>query len=293
MASIPPAEVTVTLEVVRELLSDQCPALAERSLARFGHGWDNEMFALGDDLLVRLPRREVAAGLIDHEVRCLPLVRPLVPVSLPVPVFAGRPGRGFPWRWTVVPRLPGHTAADLPATDRGAAAEDLAAFMVGLHRPAPRDAPANPFRGVAPGSRGTGWRPYILTAAGEPGWNHWQEWAAAPAWPGPPVWVHGDPHPLNLLLDARGRLTGVLDWGDVTAGDPASDLGMAWLMFEADDRARFVAACAASGRYDRAIWDRARAWALGLASVFVARSDDLQALASVGRHGLAQLSEAG
>lgn len=293
MASIPPADVTVTLEVVRNLLIDQCPALAARSLARFSHGWDNEIFALGEDLLVRLPRRHVAAPLIDHEVRCLPLVRPLVPVALPVPVFAGNPGHGFPWRWTVVPRLPGRTAADLPATDRGGAAEDLAAFMIGLHRPAPGNAPANPFRGVPLVSRAAGWEPSILAAAGESGWGQWQEWAAAPAWPGPPVWVHGDPHPLNVLLDAAGRLTGVLDWGDVTAGDPASDLGMAWLMFDADDRARYVAACDASGRYDPAVWQRARAWALGLASVFVARSDDLPSLAAVGRQGLSQLSEAG
>ena len=293
MASIPRAEVTVSRGQVRDLLADQCPELADLPLTGFGHGWDNVMFALGDDLLVRLPRRAVAAPLIDHEVRCLPRVRLLVDVAVPVPIFAGRPGRDFPWPWTVVPRLPGSPACDVPVSGRSPAAEPFAAFMTGLHRPAPPDAPANPFRAVALASRAERWRSHILAAVGESGWDQWQEWADAPAWPGPPVWVHGDPHPLNVLLDADGRLSGVVDWGDVTAGDPASDLAMAWLMFDVADRARFRAVCDASGRYDDAIWRRARAWALGLASVFVEHSDDLPTLAAVGRHGLAQLSEAG
>ncbi|MFN8147570.1 MAG: phosphotransferase [Candidatus Nanopelagicales bacterium] len=38
----------------------------------------------------------------------------------------------------------------------------------------------------------------------------------------PPLWLHGDPHPLNLVADDDG-LAGLLDFGDLTGGDPASD----------------------------------------------------------------------
>lgn len=290
MAVIPVAEVTLAPDVVYALLADQCPDLAGRGpVTPFANGWDNEMFTLGQELLVRLPRRAVAAPLVENEARWLPHLQRLVGVPLPVPLFLGGPGHGYPWRWTVVPRLPGTGAARVPAAGRSAAAVGLADFFAGLHRPAPVEAPANPFRGVALMRRAAAWEPHLRAAVGDHGWLRWQQWAAAPAWPGPAVWLHGDPHPLNLLLDGAGQLGGVVDWGDVTAGDPAGDLAMAWLTFDAPARGRFRAACDASGRYDAAIWVRARAWALGLAGVFLRFSDDQPDLAAVGRHGIGQV----
>ena len=43
----------------------------------------------------------------------------------------------------------------------------------------------------------------------------------APAWPGAPVWIHGDLSEGNLLLQG-GRLSGVIDFGGLAAGDPAT-----------------------------------------------------------------------
>ena len=59
-------------------------------------------------------------------------------------------------------------------------------------------------------------------------------------------------------------------------------------MFDADARAEFRASCSLSGAYDSAVWARAWAWALGLASVFALASDDMPALAAIARHGLAE-----
>ncbi|MCA0295976.1 MAG: aminoglycoside phosphotransferase family protein [Actinobacteria bacterium] len=288
MAVIPPAEVRIDAALVSRLLDGQAPHLAEPHVEPFAHGWDNEIFALGPDLLVRLPRREASAGLIDHEIAVLPSLAARLPVPIPVPVFAGRPAHGFPWRWTVVPRLPGHSAADTAVADRGAAADGLARFLVALHTRAPADAPRNPFRGVPLAARAEGWRPRIEAVAGRESFDRWLRWSAVPAWPDAPVWVHGDPHPMNLLLHSDGRLAGVIDFGDVCAGDPASDLAVAWLMFDAPARAAFRAACSLSGAYDEAVWARAWAWALGLACVFTLASDDMPALAAIARHGLAE-----
>jgi aminoglycoside phosphotransferase (APT) family kinase protein len=44
------------------------------------------------------------------------------------------------------------------------------------------------------------------------------------AYEGPPLWLHGDLHPANLLV-SRGRITGVIDFGDITSGDPAGPVG--------------------------------------------------------------------
>ncbi len=288
MAEIPAAEVRIDAALVSRLLAEQCPHHADPHVEAFGHGWDNDLFALGPDLLVRLPRRQAAAALIEHEIAFLPRLAPLLPVPVPLPVFAGRPGCGYPWRWTVVPRLPGHSAAEVPVELRAKATDGLAAFLTALHVPADADAPVNLFRGVPLAARADGWVPRIRDVAGEAALADWQRAAAAPLWAGAPLWLHGDPHPMNLLLGADGALTGVLDFGDLCAGDPASDLSVAWLAFDGPARARFRAQCNLSGTYDRATWTRAWAWALGLAAVFSQSSDNLPALAGIARHGLAE-----
>ncbi|GGU04709.1 phosphotransferase [Actinomadura citrea] len=48
----------------------------------------------------------------------------------------------------------------------------------------------------------------------------WDDAVAAQAWEGPPVWVHGDLHPANVVV-SDGALSGITDFGDMFAGDPA------------------------------------------------------------------------
>ncbi len=54
----------------------------------------------------------------------------------------------------------------------------------------------------------------------------WEEAMAAPPHEGPPVWVHGDLEGNCILLD--GRLSGIVDWGSMCAGDPAVDIQVVW-----------------------------------------------------------------
>ena len=80
----PPAEVRVDKARVRALLRDQHPDLAERSLEVAESGFDNAMFRLGEDLAVRLPRREIAGPLIVHEQKWLPELAARLPHSTAV-----------------------------------------------------------------------------------------------------------------------------------------------------------------------------------------------------------------
>src|SRR3982751_1828055 len=109
IAAKPRAEVTIDLDLVRALLREQHPDLAALTLVDAGEGWDNRLVRVGEKLAVRMPRRAAAADVIEQEQRWLPALAARLPLPVPVPVRTGRPGCGYPWRWSVVPWLPGDT----------------------------------------------------------------------------------------------------------------------------------------------------------------------------------------
>lgn len=278
----PAADLDITVADVERLLRAQHPELLG-PLERVAHGWDNDVFHLGDHLAVRLPRREPAAQLVEHEQRWLPELAPRLPVRIPVPVAVGRPDEHYPWAWSVVPWFDGRRGLDVDPRERDALAVALAAVLRALHAPAPPDAPYNPYRGVPMRERDEVVRdrlagaPELLPA--------WEAGLAAAPWAGPPLWLHGDLHPGNVVV-RDGELAALIDFGDLCAGDPASDLSVAWLAFTATGRSAFRAALA--DRYDDADWTRARGWAAALALISVGSPDPgFRAMAS---HARAQLT---
>lgn len=286
----PPADVDVSEALVRGLLAAQHPDLAGRSLRHADGGWDNEMWRLGDDLAVRAPRRQVAATLLAHEERWLPVLARLVDVPVPAPVRAGRPGEGYPYPWAVVPWLPGEPAWRRPVAERTPWAARLADVLADLHVPAPADAPPNPVRAVPLVERDGVVRQRLLPPGVPEAARLLAMWAdalAAEPWTGPPLWVHGDPHPANLLVDG-GRLAGLVDFGDVTSGDPACDLATAWLTFDAEGRAAFRDRLVERDALDEHTWRRARGWAVVMGLAMVRRPGD-PAIGSIGRHAVGQL----
>ena len=117
----------------------------------------------------------------------------------------------------------------------------------------------------------------------------WERALAAPEWSGPKLWVHGDLHPANLLLATSGRLSAVIDFGDLTAGDPATDLATAWLTFGPEGRRAFRAEVEARMQVDAATWERARGWALVIASAVVEATGTTSPLGQVAAFVLDQL----
>jgi aminoglycoside phosphotransferase (APT) family kinase protein len=74
---------------------------------------------------------------------------------------------------------------------------------------------------------------------------------------GPPVWIHADLMPGNLLT-RDGHLAAVIDLGTLTVGDPAVDLMSAWNLLPARARRMYREALGT----DDAAWDRGRGWSL-------------------------------
>src|SRR5215831_5280575 len=68
--------------------------------------------------------------------------------------------------------------------------------------------------------------------------QEWERAVTARAWTDAPVWIHGDLHPANVTV-FDGMQSGVIDFGEMCAGDPATDPAAAWLLLPADTSDRF------------------------------------------------------
>ncbi|MGW2221914.1 aminoglycoside phosphotransferase family protein [Nonomuraea sp. NPDC001684] len=219
----PAAEADIDVDLVDRLIRVQHPDLAG-PLTPVANGWDNVIYRLGTDLSVRLPRRQVAVDLIVNEQRWLPGLAEYVEVALPIPVRVGVPGEGYPWPWTIAPWFEGSTVADVPPPDRSGIAVPLADFMTGLHRPAPPEAPRNPVRGVPLTARDEVVRQRLQSISRSADLLPlWEKLAALPPWQGPALWLHGDPHPGNLLLNGE-ELAAVLDFAAPGSPRPGRSL---------------------------------------------------------------------
>jgi aminoglycoside phosphotransferase (APT) family kinase protein len=283
----PAAEIDIDEALVRALLIQQHPDLADRRLRLAANGWDNTILRLGDDLVIRMPRRRVAAILVEHEQRWLPEIAERVSVAVPVPLLVGEPSDLFPWPWTIAPWFEGELASAEPLSSLRSIAEELARFVRELQVLAPGDAPFNPVRGTPLAVRAdtiqerleSGLVPGATQIA-----DAWHQALSAPVWTGGPVWLHGDLHPANIIV-RDGRLAAVVDFGDVCSGDPATDLATAWLTFDEVGRARFREAL----DHDAATWNRARGWAILIGTALVTNSSDNPPMMAMGIRALEQV----
>lgn len=249
-------------ELVRTLLHEQHPDLAGLELKEVVGGWGNQMWRLGEDLAVRMPRIEGAPELLLKEHRLVPDIAARVPLPVQTPVRLGKPSDRFPRTWLVTTWVAGEPADHAPITDP-AAADVLADFLLALHTEAPADAPVSDRTGLPPSLGFTEVHEYV--GRGEEMGAVWADAIAAPAWDGPPVWLHGDLHPANVVV-ADGTLAGVIDFGEVCAGDPATDLAAAWILLPAGAADRFFERYPA----DDATVRRARGWAVQRALFLIA-----------------------
>ncbi len=279
----PEAEVELSVELVRSLLAEQHPDLAHLPLTEVASGWDNVVFRLGDDLAVRVPRRAMGAVLAVGEQRWLGALAPRLPLPVPAPVRVGGPGAGYPWTWSVIPWFHGEEAARADPSDWEDTAVRLGAFLAALHQPSPPDAPFSACRGVPLSDRAE----RLVEGLDQLGDQvdrgrieaRWDRLVATPPWSGPPVWIHGDLHPRNIVVEG-GRLAAVVDFGDMTGGDPAVDLSVAWFWLPPAVRPAFRDAV---GGIDDDTWQRAKGWALALS---VAHLCGDERVIPLGRHAL-------
>jgi aminoglycoside phosphotransferase (APT) family kinase protein len=271
VVAAPGAQIEIAESHVRQLLVEQFPQLAGLELRHVARGWDNEVFRLGSELALRFPRRSTSAELMNHELTWFPSVGALCSLPVPKLLFRGQPDSTYPWNWSIVTWVPGTPVGSHALARSSTAARDLGRFVRGLNVPAPTNVPSSPWRGVPLADRSESVAQFAERAADlvevEPLLTLWNEALAVPAFVGSPRWVHGDLHPLNILAQ-DGHISGVIDFGDLTSGDPAVDVAVAWLMFDELARETFLA----ESHVDHATTQRARGWAIFFGLAFLAHS---------------------
>ncbi len=265
--------VTIDTALAINLIATQFPEWQQLPIKPVAtSGWDHRTFHLGEHMLIRLPSKAAYAPQVIKEHRWLPYLTTYLPVSIPSPIAMGKPTQAYPWHWSIYRWLPGETLLSTPSTDKASFALDIAHFLKSLHV-------INTSEGPAPNSdnfhRGGSLEIYntqmlealnilISSIDTAKAFTTWQK-ALTSSWQHPPVWIHGDLAAGNILIQ-NGRLSSIIDWGQVAVGDPACDLALAWTFFDCKTRLLFRNTL----NLDSDTWMRGRAWSLWKACIIAA-----------------------
>jgi aminoglycoside phosphotransferase (APT) family kinase protein len=210
-----------------------------RTLTLIGEGWDNTVWLADERWAFRFPRRESASPGVTREIEVLSELE--LPVATPFPRFVGTPADGYPCPFFGFELILGTEPLGLTMDDRRALWRPLGAFLRALHdQDVSVDLPQDPM-GRADMRRRV---PKTLEALLQLGWEvpGWLREARHLQTPAPTALVHGDLHFRHVLVDPRGWLAGVIDWGDVCRADPCIDLPLVWSFLPPDGRAAFFEA---------------------------------------------------
>ena len=262
-------EIDISAGLAAGLIAEQFPPWAGLPIRPVtSAGTECVLYRLGDDLVIRLPRRpgESLDQLLTQGV--LPRLAPFLPVAVPTLIAEGRPAAEYPASWGVLRWLDGDTPVEGHLTAPAPLAADLAGFLralwnvdlseVGLadgpaaHRGGPLTDEHEFTLGAIEQLRGL-----IDTDAARSIWDHAIQ---LPAWDGPATWIHADMMPGNIVT-RNGRLSAVIDFAAAGIGDPSLDLIVAWMLLPDHVRPAFRKATGV----DDATWLRGRARALSMA----------------------------
>ncbi len=236
----------IDVALVKCLIAEQFPKWADLAVEPVTiDGHDNRTFRLGDEMSIRVPAAEQYAAHLQTEQAWLPKLAPHLPLPVPTPLAMGEPTSQLPWQWSINRWLKGETAAAHRIDDLTQFAQDLATFLTKLRAidasGAPAPGPDNFFRGGELSVYDNETRECINelhdrvdVRAASAVWDS----ALETTWLGAPVWIHGDVAAGNLLVE-RGKLSGVIDFGQLAAGDPACDVTIAWTLFTEESREAF------------------------------------------------------
>ncbi|OME96933.1 MULTISPECIES: aminoglycoside phosphotransferase family protein [Paenibacillus] len=244
------AEWEVTEPLVRLLLNRQFPQLSTLKVQEIGNGWDNTVYRVGDEYVFRFPRRGIAISLLNTEAKILPKLANYITVPYAKPLFFGKESEDYPAPFLGYTYLPGKFPIGISDQMRIQSASTLARFLKNLHSFPVEIAQQ---AGVLSDQRNltdlAGRKDKMLNLLSN--LTHYITQAElneiAVYLQGihldrarhRHVLIHGDLHFKNMLVDDAGKLSGIIDWGDINIGHPACDLSIVYSFLPPASREAF------------------------------------------------------
>jgi macrolide phosphotransferase len=218
-----------TLEEQRALVGNLFPELGTRMFAPIGDGWTVHTYEVDDGWIVQLPRSEYAEGRLLGQIDALPKLARELSARIPVPEHVSLDPPAMAYR-----KLDGTT---LNRASDGHWPERLGRFLYDLHMVLPeviglRSRTVTAVREeLATALATVRTRVFPLLEADERdryGGRFDAFMEDESNWRFATCLTHGDIGPEHVLVSDTGDLVGVLDWEDLSVGDPVSDF--AWLL---------------------------------------------------------------
>lgn len=249
------AEIEFTTNELRSVLIQQAEHLFPAGVPDvrpYGEGYSQLVYTVGPNYVLRVPKQQTAKQNLLNGIRMDQWLQSRLR-SCPLPTSQIVWMSDEPIMMALVTKIQGQTPAVTPESIRGESAEQLAIFLRWLH-----DQSADELRdyGVEKPSYIRMERNHLIKGVSER-----YEFARQQQWfdqvqlaeihhviesfhnTAPlelmNVPLHGDVHPLNLLVDDDGRLTAIIDWDDAYIGHPAVDLSIVYSWIPENSRSLF------------------------------------------------------
>jgi aminoglycoside phosphotransferase (APT) family kinase protein len=219
----------VTDTDVKERIDAVFPALAARTATPIGTGWTVETYEVDDGWIVQMPRSEYAAERLRAQIDTLPELAAELSALVPEPVYSNKEVPAIAYR-----KIEGMPLDEAPD---GLWPERLGRFLYDLHLMPPEYVGLRGRRAADVRTEEARefdvFRERVLPLL-EP--NEAQRFGARfdrfladeELWRFAPCLIHADIGPEHVLVSPEGDLVGVLDWEDLSVGDPVGDF--AWLL---------------------------------------------------------------
>jgi aminoglycoside 2''-phosphotransferase len=252
------------LEKYRQALAESFPALEVTQLEYLSEGWDSVVCLVNEKLVFRFPKRPDVERNLKVEIRLLPELAPRLPLAIPRFDYVGQPGQAFPFTFVGYEKIEGESLSGWQAWASGACSKIIlkypfvaremevaqwwqpavGAFLTALHafpveRARELGAGNTPLTDLTP--PGHDWRETLedfyrlvrekvldllsddlqdkIADTFEDFLDNDRHFEFEP------TLIHGDLLDDHVLLDFDNqRITGIIDFGGLSIGDPALDV---------------------------------------------------------------------
>ena len=237
-------EVRLDIDIYTTLIKQNFPQLTIQTIKPITKGWDSIVLVINDEFIFRFPMRDDVVEPLAREIRLLPLLEPTLSTLIPHFEFIGHGNADYPYTFVGYHMVRGLALDDprIPHEQLIPLVPHLATFLNELHGFSVEQAVQLGVEEHTP----ILWRDiyrerYVdlqkrvfpqldveLRTKSEQLWEGFLDNQAIFAFQ--PKLIHRDLACEHIFCNPEhGKLTGVIDWGDVSIGDTAIDfVGLYW-----------------------------------------------------------------